>query len=145
MGALNEASFQIEPRRSSVSSFADELAAYCEKHDVPMAVLLAFQVALDEVLTNIIDYAHPEHPVSLIAIHVSTPPGGLEITIEDNGIAFNPLESDADPDLEQSLEERPIGGLGIHLVKSLMDTLEYRRQNNRNRLTLSKSLPDHGQ
>ena len=109
------------------------------------ARLLAFQVALDEVLTNIIDYAHPEHPVSLIAIHVSTPPGGLEITIEDNGIAFNPLESDADPDLEQSLEERPIGGLGIHLVKSLMDTLEYRRQNNRNRLTLSKSLPDHGQ
>lgn len=144
MGALNEASFQIEPNRAAVSAFADELATYCEAHEVPMAVLLAFQVSLDEVLTNIIDYAHPDHPVSLIAIHVCTPPGGLKITIEDNGIAFNPLESDSDPDLELSLDERPIGGLGIHLVKSLMDTLEYRRQNDRNQLTLSKSLPDQG-
>ena len=116
----HEASFDIEPSRAAVSAFADQLAEFCDAQAVPSAVLNAFQVALDDVLTNIIDYSAPNAPVSTIRAHVSVMPDGLQVTVEDDGIAFDPLSA-AEPNLDLDLDDRPIGGLGIHLVKTLMD------------------------
>jgi serine/threonine-protein kinase RsbW len=59
--------------------------------------------------------------------------------VEDDGRAFNPLEAAA-PNLDASIDERPIGGLGIHLVRSVMTSVEYRRQDGRNVLTMKKKL-----
>jgi serine/threonine-protein kinase RsbW len=61
--------------------------------------------------------------------------------VEDDGLAFNPLEMLA-PDTKQPLEERPVGGLGIHLVRTLMDEVAYRRQNGRNLLVLKKEITE---
>jgi anti-sigma regulatory factor (Ser/Thr protein kinase) len=63
----------------------------------------------------------------------------LDITITDTGIPFNPLNAPP-PDLTSSLADRPIGGLGVHLVRSLMNSVEYERQGGENRLRLRKDL-----
>ena len=60
------------------------------------------------------------------------------IEISDDGQPFNPLKDAPKPDLEAALEDRPIGGLGIHLVLTMMDEMHYRRENERNHLTLVK-------
>ncbi len=92
------------------------------------------ELVLEEVLTNVIHYAYPEEP------------GEMEVTctIEDNqdfcfrvtdwGIPFNPLER-PDPELSQDVSERQVGGLGIYLVRHLVDELSYQREGNRNTLT----------
>jgi len=65
------------------------------------------------------------------------------VEVEDDGRQFNPLEL-PEPDLEKKLEERPIGGLGIHLVRNLMDELEYRRTHNKNILIMKKKINQRG-
>jgi len=65
-------------------------------------------------------------------------PGELRVEVADQGVAFNPLEAEP-PDLASSLEARPIGGLGIYLVKSLATSLTYRREQGWNRLTIGIS------
>ena len=67
----------------------------------------------------------------------------LVVKVEDDGREFNPLEL-PEPDLEQKLEERPIGGLGIHLVRNLMDELDYKRTHNKNILTMKKKINQRG-
>jgi anti-sigma regulatory factor (Ser/Thr protein kinase) len=64
----------------------------------------------------------------------------VTVTVEDDGVPFNPLEA-TEPDLDRPLEERSIGGLGIHLVKNLMDDVEYRREAGRNYLVMRKRVP----
>jgi serine/threonine-protein kinase RsbW len=70
-------------------------------------------------------------------VRLSAEPGEIKAEVEDDGEPFNPLEA-PEPDTEKSLEERTIGGLGIHLVRKLMDRLEYKREGERNLLTVRK-------
>jgi anti-sigma regulatory factor (Ser/Thr protein kinase) len=96
-------------------------------------------VVLDEVLSNVVKYAYgggSERPMVVDAI---VRPTSLEIEVIDEGPAFDPLARDA-PDTQQALSERPIGGLGIHIVKELMDEVEYRREGERNHLRFKKRL-----
>lgn len=96
-------------------------------------------LALDEVITNVIRYAHDdgrEHP---IVVRLKIDQDVLTAQVEDDGYAFNPLEAPV-PDTGASIEERPIGGLGIHLVRSVMNSVEYRREDGRNVLIMKKRL-----
>ena len=87
-----------------------------------------------------IRYAHDddgrEHP---IVVRLSVREGVLTAHVEDDGRAFNPLEAPA-PDIDAGIDERPIGGLGIHLVRSVMSSVEYRREDGRNILIMTKQL-----
>jgi serine/threonine-protein kinase RsbW len=100
----------------------------------------SLNLALDEVVTNVIRYAHEEdgqeHP---IVVRLALERDVVTAQVEDDGRAFNPLEAPA-PDLSASLEERPIGGLGIFLVRSVMNSVEYRREDGRNVLIMKKNL-----
>jgi sigma-B regulation protein RsbU (phosphoserine phosphatase) len=93
------------------------------------------KVALDEILTNIISYAYADAREHSIVTRFSLEQGKLTIEVEDDGRPFNPLYA-PEPDTTQLLEERPMGGLGIHLVRKLMDEVEYRTQNDRNILIM---------
>ncbi len=105
---------------------------------------LAFQVrlVLEEVVVNIVKhgYGNGEHDGGRrgIDISMSSEAGNLTVEITDDGQSFNPLTDSPEPDLDASLEDRPVGGLGLHLVRTLIDTMRYRRSNGRNRLTLVK-------
>ena len=97
-------------------------------------------LALDEVVTNVIRYAHDDDGRQhQIVVRLALEQDVLTAQVEDEGRAFNPVEAPA-PDIGASIDERPIGGLGIHLVRSVMNSVEYRREDGRNVLTMKKKL-----
>ena len=94
-------------------------------------------LALEEVLANIISYGYDDQKEHDILIRFSIGPEELTMEIEDDGHEFNPLDRPA-PDLAIPLEERQAGGLGIFLIRKIMDDAKYRRENGKNILTLKK-------
>ncbi|MFZ4665624.1 MAG: ATP-binding protein [Prochlorotrichaceae cyanobacterium] len=95
----------------------------------------------EEVLTNIIKYSYGAEKVGTIQVLIAGDREKLLLSFEDTGEAFNPLETTIDPLLDEEIENRPIGGLGIFLVKQLADRLDYSYRDGKNILTLEKSLP----
>lgn len=102
-------------------------------------MLSQVKLAVEELVTNVIMYAYGEEKGQDIQIEMECRGSRLQITVIDSGIPFNPLEN-KDPDLSLSVEERPIGGLGIFLVKQLMTELSYKRMGGKNILTMIKDL-----
>lgn len=131
--------FAIGVNRAAVAAFTDQFADWAASHAIPESSVRAFQVVFDELLTNAIDYGLQDSAEPLLQVVLQPHGGRLEAWIIDNGPAFDPLQDAAAPDLELSVEERPIGGLGIHLVKSLLDAADYIRSGGRNFLHLSKN------
>ncbi len=118
-----------------LSKIIEELA---EEKNLSPKFVFEINVALDEIITNIISYAYNDKAEHKILVKIFFLEDGLKIQIEDEGIAFNPMER-AEPDITKSVMERPIGGLGIHMVRKLVDELKYKRENNKNILTLIKN------
>ena len=112
---------------------------FCELHDVPSRALNAMTLALDEIFTNIISYAYEDQATHEIIVRIDFEPGALRAHIEDDGRAFNPLQAPT-VDIMRPLAEREVGGLGIHLVRSLMSHLDYSRRDGRNVLTIEKKI-----
>ena len=128
-----------EPRR-----IAEQFESICLEHGVPMGIVFKFQLALDELLTNVVSYAfepHSEDPVIKVMFHLTDK--RITAVIKDNGRAFNPLLDAADPDLDLSAEERGIGGLGIHLTKAFVEELDYERRDGWNHLSLVQPTEAH--
>ena len=103
----------------------------------PDAVRNAFDLALEEWLTNIIAYAYADQREHWIVVRLIMTPGEARVEVEDDGCEFNPL-THPPVDTSAPLEQRGIGGLGLHMIKKLMDAVEYRRAEGRNILTLRK-------
>ena len=99
-------------------------------------------MAVEEVFTNIAQYAYPPDQAGEVTIFVLSG-GEVMIRFEDSGQPFNPLEKEG-PNLDVPLMEREIGGLGIHLVKNLMDKVEYEYTGGKNVLTITKSISTPG-
>lgn len=100
---------------------------------------MQIKLALEEAVTNVILYAYPNKKDQDIRIDMNYENKRLTIVITDTGIDFNPLRRQ-EPDLTLSLEERPIGGLGIYLVKQLMTEVSYSRSAGKNILTMTKDI-----
>lgn len=96
-------------------------------------------VCLDELLSNIIQHGYCDEDEHVIDVHIRLLDGELAVTIVDDAKPFNPFQN-APPDTGLSVEERPIGGLGVHLVRSFMDTVSYERHGENNVVTLHKHL-----
>lgn len=128
-----------EPRR-----VAEQFESLCLEHGVPMGVVFKFQLALDELLTNVVSYAFGrdvDNPAIKVTLHLTDE--RVTAVIQDNGRAFNPLQDAVQPDLELPAEDREIGGLGIHLTKAFVETLEYERRDGWNRLSLVQPTEAH--
>ena len=120
-----------------VLSFADGIL---EQNNCPLKVQTQIDVAIEEIFVNIAHYAYPEgEGDALIEIEADKDAKKVRIVFEDGGIPYNPLEKE-DPDISLSSEDRPIGGLGIFLVKKTMDDMSYEYKDGKNRLTIIKSF-----
>jgi serine/threonine-protein kinase RsbW len=109
-------------------------------HGVPEEALFVINLSLDEVVTNIVTHSPKSPPGAReILIRLSTEGGEVSAEVEDDGGEFNPLKLPV-PDIGASLHDRSPGGLGIHLVRSLMDHVNYRRIGLRNHFTMSKRV-----
>ena len=125
--------------RSEVERLSRLVETFGEVEGLPPDSIFNVNLGLDEVITNIIRYAHDDGRQHPIVVRLAHEPGVLTAEVEDDGRAFNPLEAPI-PDLNASIDERPIGGLGIHLVRSMMNSVEYRREDGRNVFIMRKTL-----
>jgi sigma-B regulation protein RsbU (phosphoserine phosphatase) len=112
---------------------------FAEHYNIPKQVRLKMHVVFDELLTNIISYAYPDDKEHDIGIKVELSADRLKVSMVDDGIPFNPLGFET-PDTDLPLEEREIGGLGIHLVRRMMDKVSYRRRIDKNVITVYEYL-----
>ena len=120
------------------------LTAFAEANAVPPAVRRSLNVALDELLQNTLMHGFAGRQgagggAGGLTIAVELLPDRVTVTLTDDGQPFNPLAA-ATPDTARPLEDRPVGGLGIHLVRQLMDDVHYQRQGGRNVVVLVKRL-----
>ncbi len=125
---------------STLMSFVEDIA---KAIGFAKSALYRVNLAAEEAIINVINYAYPQEvgPITLLCEEVTTPQKGIKLQISDHGIAFDPLAK-VDPDIEQAIEDRPIGGLGIHLVKKTANEISYQRDNNTNIFTIVFYLPD---
>ena len=119
-----------------LSEFIDTL---CEELEIDMATVMSLNLAMEEAVVNVMDYAYPEGTTGEICIEAIADDTQLHFVISDSGKPFDPTAK-ADVDITLSAEERPIGGLGIHLIRQIMDDVSYERKDGKNILKLSKTL-----
>ena len=112
-----------------------------EKFDFSFKIINQFNLVVEELFVNVASYAYKDNKKGKckISIEYNQDKQEVKLSMEDNGIKFNPLEKE-EPDTSLSLDERPIGGLGILLVKKNMDNIEYKYEDNKNILILSKNV-----
>lgn len=122
-----------------VPQLADFVDMVCEEVGMDMAVAIQMNLAMEEAVVNVMSYAYPADTVGDVTIEAVTIADQLQFTITDSGTPFDPTAKE-DVDTTLSAEERPIGGLGIHLVRQLMDSITYERIDGKNVLTLRKKF-----
>ena len=128
---------------AKLSDFMDFLTEELEAKGCTSGFVMRMMVAAEEIFTNIASYAYPGGSGQM-TVDLEFPEGAdgstdMGLTFSDSGVPFNPLAK-ADPDVTAPAEERPIGGLGIFMVKKAMDEVKYRYEDGHNILTLVKSL-----
>ena len=119
-----------------IADFIDDIVG---ETGIDMALACSLNLALEEAVVNVMNYAYPQGKVGNITLESYAFDGSLKFVITDNGIPFDPTRV-KDPDVTSGIEDRQVGGLGIFLVNRIMDKVEYKRLNNNNILTLSKKL-----
>jgi anti-sigma regulatory factor (Ser/Thr protein kinase) len=119
--------------------YLDEVQAFVRERlsDCPQKLRNKISIVVDEIFANIASYAY-DRPGGDVMVRV-TMDGDIVIEFEDSGVPYDPLDA-KDPDITLSAEERQIGGLGLFMVKNIMDTVEYRREGVNNILTVKKKL-----
>ena len=119
-----------------LAAFVDEV---CEAAGMDMSTTMQMNLAIEEAVVNVMEYAYPEGTKGEVRIEAQTYDTYVEFTLTDDGKPFNPTEK-GDVDITLSAEERSIGGLGIMLVKHYMDKVNYKYVDGQNMLTLRKNL-----
>jgi len=116
---------------AALPSLQDSVRDFLQGRALPTEVIYNVCLAVEEVLTNTIKFGYPDALPHEIAVNLTLAPGEVILVIEDDARAFDP-QTAPKPDLTLPVEQRPIGGLGLHLVRSLSSRMTYRRQNDKN-------------
>jgi sigma-B regulation protein RsbU (phosphoserine phosphatase) len=112
----------------------------CREHGIDDDTAKTLNLALEEWVANVINYAYPKGMRGHVEVTADVTADVLTLVIKDHGAPFDPTQHE-EVDIDADLDERAIGGLGIHLVRTIMDTVEYQRTTDGyNRLVLTKGL-----
>ena len=122
-----------------VPLLAEFIDGICEAAGVDMMLTMQLNLAIEEAVVNVMNYAYPAGTEGTVCIDAQVSDGVLQFVISDSGAPFDPTAR-AEVDTTLSAEERGIGGLGIHIVRQIMDSIDYKRVDGRNVLTLGKKL-----
>ncbi len=125
---------ELEKMQAAVDKFS-------EKHNLPAAVVNGLQLALEELFINVILYAFETRARHRITLLLRISGGNVVGVLADDGRCFDPTAY-PEPELDRTVEERKVGGLGIHLARRFFDEWKYERQDNRNILTFKKTIKD---
>ena len=130
---------ELENDVRQVTALNDFVKRISGQLNIAPSVVKSIRLAVEEAVVNVMDYAYPANVVGKINIRALSDGETLEFVISDSGVAFDPTEA-LEADTSLSANDRPIGGLGILLVRELMDSINYERINGRNVLTLKKKI-----
>jgi serine/threonine-protein kinase RsbW len=137
--AKKEYSFELKSSLSELDTLCQQIERFGKKIGLPKKSIFEINLALDELFTNIISYGYDDDEDHRIKITIRPQQHEVFLCIEDDGIPFN-LTDFEPPDIVASVEKCKIGGLGIHIIKKLMDDICYQRCGSKNVLTLKKKV-----
>lgn len=136
----------MSERQTSVPSDAAQLPELSQflrdfwtEFNLPASEVLAFELALEEVFMNVVMHGSVAAEAPSVNVSLTWLDSGVTLTVEDDGAPFDPLSLPA-PDVTASLERRPVGGLGVFLVRQIMDSVVYERRGTMNQLRMRKSV-----
>ncbi len=132
---------RLKNQISELKYLYQALVQFGQKHDISLKILDEMNLALEEIITNIISYAFSTEAEHTIILRLSKEDHQLIAEVEDDGKPFNPLDA-PDPDIGLPVEDRPIGGLGILLTKNMVDHIDYSQRNGKNLLRLRKVISE---
>ena len=136
---MAELHFTFDFKASGKELFFTKLRSFAAENDWLPAIANEVELILEEWLTNVLDYGLSSRQTPHLFVKIRTEVGVAQIEVEDDGIAFDPTHQ-KEPDLSVPADERPIGGLGIFMMKKLSRSIRYERRAERNRLTIEKDL-----
>ena len=122
-----------------IPQLADFIETIANEMRLDQGLAMSLNLALEEAVTNVILYAYPAGSDGLVDIEAIMGKDILEFIISDSGVAFDPTAA-PEADISLGVEDRPIGGLGIFLVRNIMDTVSYQRTDGKNILSMTKKL-----
>ncbi|NKB57137.1 MAG: ATP-binding protein [Alphaproteobacteria bacterium] len=135
---MAETSITISNDISEVRQLAKWAGLFCDANGL-QALEHRLTLVLEELLTNVIAYGYDDDAEHKIDAYVALTDGVLTAVFEDDGRPFNPYEAQK-PVMTGPLEKRTVGGLGIHLILTIMDTVDYERIDDRNRTTMTMAV-----
>ncbi len=128
-------SMAIKTTRDELERIASAIEGLGEQDDWPDDLVFRVNLVLEELILNVIDYG-TEGSDPDITLEIASESDTISIDLSDRGRPFDPLTEAPEPDLTSAVGERRVGGLGVHLTKTLMDEVSYSRNANRNRLSI---------
>jgi serine/threonine-protein kinase RsbW len=140
---MAECSISIELKNdlSELDVLEETLSEFAHRFGLTHKCNCQINLVLEELFSNIISYGFHDEAEHTVRITIDLAEGLMTVRIEDDGRAFNPLEVQ-EPDVTEPLENRPIGGLGIHLTRTVMDDISYNRTDDKNILILTKQISE---
>ena len=132
---MAHAFLKIAPNHEQLELIPTAVEEFAEQDNWPPDLVFKLNLVLEELGVNIVNYSGATGD-----IEISLASDGERVTVEisDDGRPFNPLLDQETPDISAPLGNRPIGGLGIHLVRSMMDEMSYSREDGKNKLAMTK-------
>ena len=124
---------------NTIPQLSEFIEGICEELNLDMSLTMSLNLALEEAVVNVMEYAYPVDVQGDVTIDAIANETHLVFIISDSGIPFDPTKKEK-VDTTLSAEERSIGGLGIHLVREIMDSVDYEYRDNKNILTLRKKF-----
>ena len=110
-----------------IERLAGRVLSFGREHNLPAELVWEIRLVLEEVVTNIISHGYADRAVHAIEVSIVNSENDITLSVRDDGQPFNLLEH-PQPDLEIPLEERGIGGMGVHIVREIMDEIDYKRE-----------------
>ncbi len=136
---MQEYKLRLENKISELDKIRDALEEMAAAWGLPPQVSMSVNLALEEAFTNIVNYAYDDDGRHEITLDFHMRDNELHIAIRDDGRPYDPTVQD-EPDIALPATDRPIGGLGIFLIKKIMDEVRYERKDDKNQLFLKKTL-----
>ena len=135
-----EKTFRFLSEIGNIEPVLDDVLSILNEHGIERKIAFKIRLVLEEIIVNVVSYAYGEGKGDVeLRCAVEDDPKRLSFQIIDSGKPFDPTKVE-EPDLDVPIEQRRIGGLGIFIVKSIMDEMVYERQDNQNILTLKKRI-----
>jgi len=118
----------LPPLTTAVNRFLDQ-------HAIPHEAIFRVNLAIEEIVTNIIKYGYDDTDPHTITVNLALFPGTIRLQLKDDGHPFDPMQT-PEPDIHVPLDQRKVGGLGLHLVRETVSRIAYRRENGANILKM---------